>query len=78
MGRRQDSPQDGEREATCVVIDSRRIEPGGIFIAARGENADGHSFIPQVAEKGALWVVCEREPVGCDIPYILVRIPLRH
>lgn len=73
MGRRQESPQDGEREAACVVIDSRRIKPGGIFIAARGENADGHSFIPQVAEKGALGVVCEREPVGCDIPYILVK-----
>lgn len=60
------------REASCVVIDSRKIERGGIFIATKGEKADGHSFIPSVAEKGALGVICEREPKDCVIPYILV------
>ena len=59
-------------EAACVVIDSRKIEKGGIFIAAKGERVDGHDFIPQVAEKGALAVVCEREPQDCRVPYILV------
>lgn len=58
--------------ASCVVIDSRKMEAGGIFIAARGERVDGHSFISQVAEKGALAVVCEKAPENCDIPYILV------
>ena len=33
----------GGREASCVVIDSRKIEPEGIFIATRGEKVDGHS-----------------------------------
>ena len=60
------------REASCVVIDSRKIEEGGIFIATRGERVDGHDFIPQVAEKGALAVVCEKAPENCKIPYILV------
>lgn len=59
-------------EASCVVIDSRKAEPDGIFIATRGERADGHDFIPQVAAKGALGVVCEKEPKDCEIPYILV------
>lgn len=59
-------------EAKCVVIDSRKIEPGGIFIAAKGERVDGHDFIMQVAEKGALAVVCEREPENCSVPFILV------
>lgn len=58
--------------ASCVVIDSRKMEAGGIFIATRGERVDGHSFISQVAEKGALAVVCEKAPENCDIPYILV------
>lgn len=65
---------DGNKsEASCVVIDSRKMEAGGIFIATRGERVDGHSFISQVAEKGALAVVCEKAPENCDIPYILVK-----
>lgn len=59
-------------EATCVVIDSRQVIPGGIFIATKGERVDGHSFIPQMEEKGALAVVCEKAPEDCKIPYILV------
>ena len=61
-----------EQEASCVVIDSRKIENGGIFVATKGERVDGHSFIAQVAEKGALGVVCEKAPEDCEIPYILV------
>lgn len=61
-----------QEEASCVVIDSRKIEPGGIFIATRGERVDGHTFIPAVAEKGALGVVCEEAPKHAGIPYILV------
>lgn len=64
---------DKQTEASCVVIDSRQITPGGIFIATPGERVDGHSFIPQMAEKGALGVVCEKEPKDCGVPYILVK-----
>ncbi len=59
-------------EASCVVIDSRKIEKGGIFIATKGEKVDGHEFIPSVAQKGALGVICERAPKDCRIPYVLV------
>lgn len=64
-------------EAVCVVIDSRKIQAGGIFIAVRGERVDGHSFIPEVAEKGALAIVCEREPENCSVPFILVEDSLK-
>ena len=64
---------DIRKEAACVVIDSRKIEKDGVFIATRGERVDGHDFIPQVAQADALGVVCEREPVDCAIPYILVK-----
>lgn len=60
------------REASCVVIDSRKMEKGGIFIATKGEKVDGHSFISSVAGKGALGVICERKPENCQVPYILV------
>lgn len=59
-------------EATSVVTDSRKVTPNGIFIAVPGEKVDGHSFIPQVVEMGALAVVCEKEPTEADTPYILV------
>lgn len=62
-----------EAEAACVVIDSRKMEKGGVFIAAKGERVDGHDFIPHVADMGALAVVCEKEPERCDIPFILVK-----
>ncbi len=61
------------REASCVVIDSRKMEEDGIFIATKGERVDGHDFIAQVAEKGALAVVCEKVPENCKVPYILVK-----
>lgn len=63
---------DHEKEASCVVIDSRKIQKDGIFIATRGERADGHDFISQVAQSGALGVICEKAPVETEIPYILV------
>lgn len=62
-----------DKTAAGVVIDSRKVEKDFIFIAAKGERVDGHSFIPQVIEKGAMAVVCEREPEEEEIPYILVK-----
>ena len=60
------------KEATCVVIDSRLIEEGGIFVATKGERVDGHTFIHQVFEKGALAVICERVPSKAKGPCIVV------
>ena len=62
-----------DTEAACVVLDSRKIEPGGVFIATKGERVDGHSFIPQVFEKGALAVVCEEAPADPAGPCIVVK-----
>lgn len=69
-------------EITCAVIDSRKIEQGGLFFATRGEKVDGHQFITQVFEKGAACVVTEKSPkqvadeTGLEVqdwgPYILV------
>lgn len=55
-----------------VVLDSRKVEQDFLFIATKGERVDGHSFIPQVMEKGAMAVVCEQAPEDEKIPYILV------
>ncbi|MCR5269091.1 MAG: UDP-N-acetylmuramoyl-tripeptide--D-alanyl-D-alanine ligase [Lachnospiraceae bacterium] len=67
-------------EVNGVVIDSRKIEAGNLFVATRGERVDGHSFIPQVWEKGALCVICEEDladsafvPEGIRGNYIVVK-----
>ena len=59
-------------EAASVVIDSRQITEGGIFIATKGERVDGHSFIPAVFAAGALGVICEEAPQDAAGPYVLV------
>ena len=59
--------------ANGVVIDSRQVEEGYIFIAIKGERVDGHTFIESVFEKGALAVVSEQELPDVNKPYILVK-----
>ena len=54
-----------------VSIDSRTISEGDIFFAIKGENFDGHDFIPAAIKGGACCIVAERAPEE-DIPYILV------
>ena len=60
-----------QQEIAGAVLDSRKVEEGFAFFATRGEKVDGHSFIPQVAEKKAALVICEEAPT-VEIPYILV------
>ncbi len=60
------------REVAGVVIDSRLVEPGFLFVAIKGQRVDGHSFIPLVYTKGASCVLCEQAPEHPAGPYILV------
>ncbi len=51
-----------ETKADSVVLDSRQVTEGGVFVATVGERVDGHSFVASVFEKGALLAVVQREP----------------
>ena len=53
---------DTDREIGHIHFDSRKIEPGDVFIAQRGVNADGHAFIDKALTRGAVAVVCEQLP----------------
>jgi murE/murF fusion protein len=46
-----------EGHATRVVIDSRIVAPGDLFVAIRGEHHDGHGFAPMAIRAGAAAVV---------------------
>ena len=60
-----------ELDIAHVAYDSRKVTPGGLFVAISGFAADGNRFIPMALEKGAAAVVTARKPEG-DVPYILV------
>jgi UDP-N-acetylmuramoyl-L-alanyl-D-glutamate--2,6-diaminopimelate ligase len=55
---------------TGISIDSRAIQPGYLFVAMKGGNADGHAYIPKAIENGAVAVVGERDVPGLTVPYI--------
>ena len=59
-------------EVAGVAIDSRKIEKDWLFIPIKGARVDGHSFIPQVMEKGALCTLSEVVLENVSHPYILV------
>src|SRR3954471_10261219 len=50
-----------DRAVESIAYDSRRVQKNGLFIALRGEKSDGHDFIEQAIEKGAVAIVVERE-----------------
>ncbi|MBQ1371640.1 MAG: UDP-N-acetylmuramoyl-L-alanyl-D-glutamate--2,6-diaminopimelate ligase [Oscillospiraceae bacterium] len=66
-----ESNVDLNTDITAVNYDSRRIQPGHVFVAIVGYAADGHRFIPSAIAAGAVCVVCEKKPEG-EIPYVLV------
>ncbi|MCS7285996.1 MAG: UDP-N-acetylmuramoyl-tripeptide--D-alanyl-D-alanine ligase [Anaerolineae bacterium] len=45
-----------------VVIDSRLAREGFLFIALKGENTDGHFFVKEAFDRGAVAALVEREP----------------
>ena len=63
---------DPETDILGISYDSRKTNPGDIFVAIRGLSSDGHAFIPSAVEKGASVIVCE-EAYEADAPYILVK-----
>lgn len=61
-------------EITGINIDSRSIEKGHIFVAVKGTQTDGHTFIEKAIEKGASTIICEKIPTNIveDVTYIQV------
>jgi UDP-N-acetylmuramoyl-tripeptide--D-alanyl-D-alanine ligase len=57
---------------TAVSTDSRKIEPGQLFIALTGPNFDGHDYLAAVAAKGAVAALVEREVSDVELPQLVV------
>jgi UDP-N-acetylmuramoyl-tripeptide--D-alanyl-D-alanine ligase len=58
---------DGEALVERVVTDSRAAAPGSVFVALRGEHADGHDYVPAALDAGAVAAIVSREIAGARI-----------
>lgn len=58
----QGGKADENSRVSCVVIDSRQIEPQGVFVATVGEKVDGHTFIASTFARGAILAVTQKTP----------------
>ena len=47
------------RPVAGVVIDSRKVSPGDLFVALRGARADGHDYVQAAAARGAVAAIVE-------------------
>lgn len=63
-------------EEVPLSIDSRSMPKNGIFFAIKGELNDGHDFISEAQNKGALLIIAERE-VESFVPIIIVKDSLK-
>ena len=67
--------RDSAVEIAGASVDSRRITPGSIFVALRGERADGHTHVADALRAGAVAALVERPvdlPSDIDAPQVVV------
>ncbi|OYT72598.1 MAG: UDP-N-acetylmuramoylalanyl-D-glutamyl-2, 6-diaminopimelate--D-alanyl-D-alanine ligase [Armatimonadetes bacterium JP3_11] len=51
---------------TGVATDSRVVEPGDLFVALRGNRTDGHQYLQEVFDRGAVAALVEYVPLGAE------------
>ena len=63
-----------------IAIDSREVKAYGMFFAIRGDNNDGHNFIQNAINNGAICIICEYIPeviktnvINKNISFIVVK-----
>jgi UDP-N-acetylmuramoyl-L-alanyl-D-glutamate--2,6-diaminopimelate ligase len=62
-------------EVKGICFDSRKVQPGYLFIAVKGTQSDGHEFISKALADGAIAVVVEKLPeaISDKITYVTVK-----
>lgn len=67
--RGEDIPGGEEAVITGITLDSRKAEPGSLFVAIKGERVDGHDYIEKAVGSGALAAISEK-----DVPFPHIRV----
>jgi UDP-N-acetylmuramoyl-tripeptide--D-alanyl-D-alanine ligase len=58
-------------DVTGVAIDTRKLQPGDLFVAVKGERVDGHDFLGEAMARGAVAALVTRK-VESPLPQVLV------
>lgn len=69
VGGRLHGAEGDEHVTGSVEFDSRRLTPGGLFVALPGERVDGHDFAADAVATGAVGVLAARQ---VDAPAVVV------
>src|SRR5260370_36706712 len=64
----------GDVEVGGIAYDSRQVKPGDLFVAVKGINSDGHSFLAGAVAAGAAAVAVDR-PVEVQPGMPVLRLP---
>ncbi|HET6454651.1 MAG TPA: UDP-N-acetylmuramoyl-tripeptide--D-alanyl-D-alanine ligase [Armatimonadota bacterium] len=59
---------------TGVSTDTRTIKPGELFFALKGENADGHAYVPKAIEAGAGVVISDESSLPGETNTIAIKV----
>ena len=62
----------GDIVASRFCCDSRRVQPGDVFVALRGSRADGHQHLEAAIASGAVSVVVDRPSPRNNVPQCIV------
>ncbi|MBU2953970.1 UDP-N-acetylmuramoyl-tripeptide--D-alanyl-D-alanine ligase [Marinobacter sp. F3R08] len=60
-----------------VSTDTRTLAPGHLFVALRGENFDGHQFLHQAQDRGAVGLVVDTPDHSVGLPQLVVEDTLK-
>lgn len=66
----------GDKEISALAYDSRKVVPGGLFVAVPGTHTDGRRFLGEAAQRGAVVALGEAPGMptsALPLPYIEVR-----
>src|SRR5271170_3074038 len=58
-----------------IAYDSRKVKPGTLFVAIRGEKTDGNNFVPDAVNRGAIAIASEQAgpaTLPAEFPWIQV------
>lgn len=60
---------------TDITMDSGHVHPGSCFVALKGTRTDGHLYIQQAIERGAVVVVCQQLPESPSAEVTWIQVP---
>ena len=65
-----------EEEVSSLCFDARQVKPNSVFVAIKGNENDGHNFIDQAIQNGAIALVVEnKSKVPSAYPYLVQEVP---